>query len=204
MAMAKIRPIPAELWTDEHFVGLSQAARLLFLGMGNFACDNGHLRDASNTLKLRVLPADSDNVAELLRELDGTPLIERADGWITLPGAVDPLIAPYRWRIDMRYWKGCKKPGCEKPERETRRGPDEDTRGTRRDHATDGDGDGDGDVGGAASGSSAATRRGGRRHSRPGPRPVEQTFCPVHTYIRLTPAGVCTACAAEDLEVRAR
>lgn len=137
--MAKIRPLHPDIWTDEDFIGLSSWARLLFMGLWNHACDNGHLEDRSNTIKLRILPADDVNAADLLREIDAAGLIHRADGWVTIPGAAT------RWRVDKRYFKGCKMPGCGKLERETPRGNTEPTPSTRRDHSTDGDGDSDGD-----------------------------------------------------------
>ena len=142
--MAKIRPLHPDIWTDEDFIGLSSWARLLFMGLWNHACDNGHLEDRSNTIKLRILPADDVNAAELLREIEAAGLIHRADGWVTIPGAAT------RWRVDKRYFKGCKMPGCGKLERETPRGNTESTPGTRRDHSTDGDGDSDGDTAAAA------------------------------------------------------
>lgn len=142
--MAKIRPLHPDIWTDEDFIGLSSWARLLFMGLWNHACDNGHLEDRSNTIKLRILPADDVNAAELLREIEAAGLIHRADGWVTIPGAAT------RWRVDKRYFKGCKMPGCGKPERETPRGNTEPTPSTRRDHSTDGDGDSDGDTAAAA------------------------------------------------------
>lgn len=142
--MAKIRPLHPDIWTDEDFIGLSSWARLLFMGLWNHACDNGHLEDRSNTIKLRILPADDVNAADLLREIEAAGLIHRADGWVTIPGAAT------RWRVDKRYFKGCKMPGCGKPERETPRGNTEAPPGTRRDHSTDGDGDSDGDTAAAA------------------------------------------------------
>ena len=142
--MAKIRPLHPDIWTDEDFISLSAFARLLFMGLWGHACDNGHLEDKSNTIKLRILPADDVNAAELLREIEAGGLIHRADGWITIPGAET------RWKVDKRYFKGCKKSGCGKPERETPRGNGGDTSGSRGDHSTDGDGDSDGDSAAAA------------------------------------------------------
>lgn len=137
--MAKIRPVHPDIWTDDDFVSVTPWARLLFIGLWNFACDNGHIEDRSRQIKRRVLPFDDINVADLLRELESTtePLIHRDGEWIVIPGAAT------RWRLDLRYWKGCSKPGCVKPKRETRRGHDGDTTGTRSDHVADGDGDGE-------------------------------------------------------------
>src|SRR5690606_21157706 len=83
--MAKIRGIKPDLWTDSEMVEASAFARLLFIGMWNFACDNGHLQDKSRQIKMRILPTDDVNCAGLLDELHGLGLIERGDGWITIP-----------------------------------------------------------------------------------------------------------------------
>lgn len=107
--MAKIRGFKPDLWTDEDFVEVSAFARLLWLGMWNFACDNGHLQDRSKQIKMRVLPTDDVNCAELLRELDGQGLIHRADGWITVPN-----LARHQ-KVDRRYFLTCEKPNCTKP-----------------------------------------------------------------------------------------
>lgn len=108
--MPKIRGFKADLWTDESFVELSPFARLLWLGMWNYACDNGHLQDKSKQIKMRVLPTDEINCAELLREIEKQGLIERADGWITVPNLTHHQSPHKRW------WVVCDKPGCEYPE----------------------------------------------------------------------------------------
>jgi len=152
--MAKIRGIKPETWSDESFVELSFAARLLFIGMWNFACDNGHLEDRSKQLKMRIFPADDVNAAELLRELESAGRITRGDGYLSIPTLTE------HQRIDRRFFTTCDKPGCEKPtprnanpERESRRAHDEHTTSARRAHDVgtssargDGDGDGDGDL----------------------------------------------------------
>ena len=108
--MAKIRGFKPDLWTDEDFVEVSAFARLLWMGMWNFACDNGHLPDKSKQIKMRVLPTDDVNCADLLRELEAQGLIERADGWITVPNLTR------HQKPDKRWWQACEKPGCTKPE----------------------------------------------------------------------------------------
>lgn len=149
--MAKIRGIKPETWSDESFVELTPWARLLFIGLWNFACDNGHLEDRSKQIKMRVFPADDVNCAELLRELESAGRITRQDGYITVPTLTE------HQRIDRRYFSACDAPGCVKPdqksgnpERETRRVHDGDTTGTQRAHVVHtsgprGDGDGDGE-----------------------------------------------------------
>jgi hypothetical protein len=132
--VAKIRGFKPDLWTDEAFIELSPFARLLWLGMWNYACDNGHLADKSKQIKMRVLPTDDVNCADLLRELADQKLIERADGWITIPNLTR------HQKPDRRYFTTCEKEGCDAPpetlsQRESRRAHYERTAGARR--ATD-------------------------------------------------------------------
>lgn len=108
--MPKIRGVKPELWTDENFVELSPLARLLWIGLWNFACDNGHVQDKSKQIKMRILPTDDANCAELLREIEAQDLIERADGWITIPNLTHHQKPHKRWYVT------CDKPGCELPE----------------------------------------------------------------------------------------
>lgn len=108
--MPKIRGVKPELWTDENFVELSSYARLLWIGLWNFACDNGHLQDKSKQIKMRILPTDDVNCAELLREIESQDLIERADGWITIPNL------SHHQKPHKRWWTTCDKPGCVLPE----------------------------------------------------------------------------------------
>lgn len=108
--MAKIRGVKPDLWTDEDFTEVSAFARLLWVGMWNFACDNGHLQDKSKQIKLRVLPTDDVNCAELLRELEHQELIERVDGWIIIPNLT------HHQRPHKRWFTTCDRPGCDKPE----------------------------------------------------------------------------------------
>ena len=147
--MAKIRGFKPDLWTDEDFVEVSAFARLLWLGMWNYACDNGHLPDKSKQIKMRVLPTDDVNCAELLRELEVQGLIERADGWLTIPNLTR------HQKPDKRFWVICDRPGCVKPEgnsqREPRSAHGETTTSAPRGHMVGsqrarGDGDGDGEV----------------------------------------------------------
>lgn len=99
--MAKMRGIKPETWTDDKFVTLTPLARLLFIGMWNYACDNGHLDDSPMQLKMRILPADDTNVADLLNELLGAGLIERQTGWLKVRNLTS------HQRIDRRYLTLC-------------------------------------------------------------------------------------------------
>lgn len=78
--MPKIRGVKPDYWTDEDIVDLSIPARLLFIGLWSYACDNGHLQDKSKQIKMRVMPGDDVNVAELLRELEKAKRIVRGGG----------------------------------------------------------------------------------------------------------------------------
>ena len=165
--MPKIRGIKPEFWTDEKVVEASPIARLLFIGLWNFACDNGHIEDRPRQIKLRILPADVEDSDALLGELHHVELIERSNGWITIPTLTD------HQKPDKRYFVTCDFPGCKdaKPVVRTRktpppdpeefppdphgdhyesttsphRGPHEPTRGLSTEGEGDGDGEGEGD-----------------------------------------------------------
>ena len=151
--MPKIRGIKPDYWTDEDIVELSIPARLLFIGLWSYACDNGHLQDKPKQIKMRLLPGDDVSAADLLDELTTSGRITRADGWITIPKFTK------HQKPDKRYFQTCEKPGCCKPgaestdsQPETRGGRNETTTRPPRDHGVvsmgphgDGDGDGDGD-----------------------------------------------------------
>lgn len=148
MALAKVRALHPDFFSDEAVAEVSIPARLLFAGLWCFACDNGHLADKPKQIKRWIYATDDVNAADLLRELEAEDLIERANGWIFIPRLMK------RQRIDHRYFKACEKTGCEKPSKpdsqpETRRGPAVATQSlvvATRGPATDGDGDGVGDV----------------------------------------------------------
>lgn len=147
MALAKVRALHPDFFSDEAVAEVSIPARLLFAGLWCFACDNGHLADKPKQIKRWIYATDDVNAADLLRELEAEELIVRADGWISIPRLVK------RQRIDHRYFKACDKDGCNKPSKpdsqpETRSGNDVATQSpavATRGHATDGDGVVDGD-----------------------------------------------------------
>ena len=136
----KMRPLWPDFWTDDRTVALSPFARLTFMGLWNFACDNGHIEDRSRQLKRQILPDDNVSMTALIDEVahahelvdeDVKPFIHRADGWITVLGAD-------RWKTDLRWFKTCDFPGgCTRPKRETRRGHGGATKGPRGGHAAE-------------------------------------------------------------------
>lgn len=67
--MSRIRSIHPGFFTDEDLVSVSMCARLLFLGIGVEADDKGIFEWKPLTLKMRIFPADSVDVADMLAEL---------------------------------------------------------------------------------------------------------------------------------------
>lgn len=108
--MAKIRGIKPEFWTDEDVVELSIPARLLFIGMWNFACDNGHLDDKPRQIKMRILPADDVDIDALLDELEQADRIVRDGTIITIPKFTQHQKPHKRW------FSTCDQPLCAMPE----------------------------------------------------------------------------------------
>jgi len=75
--MARIRTIKPEFWTDEKIVQLPFATRLLFIGMWNFADDEGYLEEAPDRLRLQILPNDDIEIEEHIDLLCAAGMIER-------------------------------------------------------------------------------------------------------------------------------
>lgn len=134
--MAKMRGIKPETFTDSKVVQLSPLARYLFIGLWTLACDNGHVDDNIVEIKVRLLPFDTADVNALLEEMVTLEMVERSDGFITIPN-----LAKHQ-RIDRRWFKTCDHPDCEVPSKsdtnaEPQPEPTGDTSGPQRDH--DGD-----------------------------------------------------------------
>lgn len=148
--MPKIRGVKPDYWTDEDIVDLSIPARLLFIGLWTFACDNGHLQDKPKQIKMRVFPGDDVSATDLLRELTKSGRITRGDGWISIPNLTE------HQKPDRRYFTTCDKAGCEDPpekvsQRESRRvhavhTPSAPGAPNVRTPSALGDGDGEGEV----------------------------------------------------------
>jgi hypothetical protein len=76
--VARIRTIKPEFWTDEVLVQLPFEARLLFIGLWNFADDHGAIEESAERIQLQVFPGDGAvNVGELLDLLVACSLLER-------------------------------------------------------------------------------------------------------------------------------
>jgi 5-methylcytosine-specific restriction endonuclease McrA len=74
--MARIRTIKPEFWTDEKIVQLPYEARLLFIGIWNFADDHGCLWDEPERIRMQVLPNDAVDISGLLDLLCASDLLE--------------------------------------------------------------------------------------------------------------------------------
>ena len=99
--MPKARLLRPDFWTDERVVSVSPLARLLFQGMWNYACDNGHLDDSAIQLKMRILPADNCDVGELIDELLATGMVIRTGGCIKV------VNLPKQQSPDLRFLVFC-------------------------------------------------------------------------------------------------
>lgn len=67
--MARIRTIKPDFWTDDKLTECSMSARLLFIGLLNFADDNGNLARSAKKIKMQVFPADAVDCEPMLQEL---------------------------------------------------------------------------------------------------------------------------------------
>lgn len=74
--MARIRTIKPEFWTDEKIVELDAWARLLFIGLWNFADDEGRMVCSEKRIKMQIFPGDSPNIRGGLDELARAGLID--------------------------------------------------------------------------------------------------------------------------------
>ncbi|MBX3497829.1 MAG: hypothetical protein KF889_00155 [Alphaproteobacteria bacterium] len=78
--MPRARLIPPEFWTTEAVVDCTPMARLLLLGLSNFADDFGVLPLRPRTLRLQVFPGDAlddEAVRVLIEELAARGLVRR-------------------------------------------------------------------------------------------------------------------------------
>jgi len=74
--VARIRTIKPDFWTDEKVVELSAFARLLFIGLWNFADDEGRMVLSPKRIKMQIFPADTLDISALFGEIRREKLIE--------------------------------------------------------------------------------------------------------------------------------
>lgn len=60
--MPRIRTIKPEFWTDSRIVQLPFEARLFYIGLWNYADDDGYVIDEPDRLKMQILPNDEIDV----------------------------------------------------------------------------------------------------------------------------------------------
>lgn len=102
--MARIRGIKPEFWTDSVMIQLSPLARLLYIGMWNFAlCDEGHLENDPIRIKLQILPAENVSIEQLLDELSTSSRIvyeqvQNGETYIRIPTLKKQAGKEARWK----------------------------------------------------------------------------------------------------------
>jgi hypothetical protein len=74
--MARIRTIKPEFFTSEDIVSLSPLARLFYVSLWCESDREGRFEWKPKTFKLRYLPGDECDIAELAKELTGAGLVE--------------------------------------------------------------------------------------------------------------------------------
>ena len=75
--MARIRSIHPGIFTDEDFMALSMAARVVLPGLWTEADDHGVFAWKPLTLKARLVPVDNVEMAAILAELEDADFIKR-------------------------------------------------------------------------------------------------------------------------------
>lgn len=103
--MPRIRSVHPGLFTDDAFMQLSMAARVLFIGLLCESDDQGIFKVRPPTLKAHVLPCDQEDICELLRELEDLNFLRRYD--------VDGVA--YACIRNFRQWQRPKKPNAIHP-----------------------------------------------------------------------------------------
>lgn len=76
--MARIRSIKPEFWTSEQVMECSPNARLMFIGMWNFADDCGRLPCSPKSIKAQIFPSDEislDTIRGMINELSANGLL---------------------------------------------------------------------------------------------------------------------------------
>jgi hypothetical protein len=67
--MARIRSIKPDFWTDEKLVELEPWERLLFIGLWNFADDEGYMPYSPKRIAMQIFPGDPLEVSRGLQNL---------------------------------------------------------------------------------------------------------------------------------------
>jgi hypothetical protein len=79
--MARIRTVKPTFWTDDKVTSVCRDARLMFIGIWNFAGDDGLIEDKPRQIKLLIFPGDDDlsvdDIARLIGYLVEVGLMDR-------------------------------------------------------------------------------------------------------------------------------
>lgn len=97
--MARIRTIKPEFWTDEKLVRMPYEARLLFVGLWNFADDHGVAVYSPDRLKMMIFPADDVNIAELIDLLVAAEMLDYLEA---VNEDDSPLIRINNWKAHQK------------------------------------------------------------------------------------------------------
>lgn len=65
--MGRQRMVKPDFWTSEQVMALPRDARLFFIGLWNFSDDAGRFRWAPETLRVRIVPSDTDVNAQTVQ-----------------------------------------------------------------------------------------------------------------------------------------
>lgn len=101
--MAKIRALKPEFWTNDELAELSMGTRLFYMGLWNFADDNGVFEWKEKKLKVLIFPYDSVSVVDFLKSLIKNNFIIQFDH----EGKKYGLLKNFskHQKPDKRYWK---------------------------------------------------------------------------------------------------
>ena len=121
--MARKRLIDPEFWLDEEISKISDRAKLLYIGMWNFADDSGVLEDIPEKIRVQVFPYDpKTEVKILLKELKdiknkciktfvavsyvGLVQVKNYAGKYTYLLREIFLLVKYRWKnlFNLKFW----------------------------------------------------------------------------------------------------
>lgn len=91
----RIRTIKPEFWTDEDVVELEFHERLLFIGLWNFADDDGFIEYKPKQIKMRIFPGDKIDIPHAVEALTERGMIEHFEA--DIDGVIHRLLHVTNW-----------------------------------------------------------------------------------------------------------
>jgi hypothetical protein len=73
-----MRTVKPEFWVDDKVVDLDILPKLLFIGLWNFADDDGYIEDSARRIKRQIFPDNDYDVANALDALVASGMLRRA------------------------------------------------------------------------------------------------------------------------------